>query len=303
MPHPLIIALAADENYLDGLAGTLAGVVRSAPGAHIRAVILDCGIADESWRDFKRTVLPRLRTLELQRLPVHPEQLQVFAPDTRVRSLNNSTYTRMLLPELLPDCDRVLYLDCDLLVNADLRELVSLPLDDALAGEVPENHLPLLEQNITQGILSADEASLPAFNSGVLLMDLAAMRGADLLGHVAGLLPKLQGKLQSQAVLNYLLRGRWKAVPARWNRQRFITEHFSLYHDHPGSVWHFIGKMKPWHFDPPHMRGLVADFHRDIIASGWKPRLRGTWKPLSPAWRDFAKASRAFTLRHTRSLE
>lgn len=117
----------------------------------------------------------------------------MFAPDTRVRSLNNSTYTRMLLPELLPDCDRVLYLDCDLLVNADLRELVSLPLDYALAEAAPENHLPLLEQNITQGILSADEASLPAFNSGVLLMDLAAMRGADLPGHVAGLLPKITG--------------------------------------------------------------------------------------------------------------
>lgn len=293
----LPIAVAADENYLDGLAGTLGGVLRSASGARIHTVVLDCGIQDSTWATFQQVLQSRFTNLDLVRLPVDPTWLQPFSPETRVRNLNNSTYARLLLPELLPHLDRILYLDCDLLVDADLRLLFDTPLEGALVGATPEAHLPSLGQNVSANLLSPADASLPAFNSGVLLMDLAALRGANLVGPVTDLIPRMQSRLQSQAVMNYLLRGRWKPIPVRWNRQHFITENFSLYRDHPGSLWHFIGKMKPWHFDPRFMRGLIADFHRDIVSTGWIPRHRGDSRPLSSAWRDSLKAARAFSLR------
>lgn len=297
MPQPLPIALAADENYLDGLAGTLGGIVRCAPGTAFHAVILDSGILDDSWRRFERAVCSRLQTLTLRRLPIRPDQLQRFAPEVRALNLNNATYSRLLVPELLTDFDRILYLDCDLLIDANLRELFNRPLHGALAAAAPEKHLPLLGQNVTQGMIASHETSLPAFNAGVMLLNLAAMREARLLESSAGLIPELQGRLQSQAVLNYLLKGRWESLPVRWNRQHFLTDKFSLHRDRSDSVWHFVGKIKPWHFNPSRVHGMVADFHRDILASGWSLAVAGGRQHLGSAWREFFKASRARSLR------
>lgn len=302
MTLPLSIALASDENYLDGLVGTLSGAVQSTSNTTINAVILDCGIYDDSWLELELTLSTAYPQLTLSRKHIHPDQLAVFNPTNETRRLNNSSYARLLLPELLPDLSRVIYLDCDLHIDADLRALYAAPLDGFLVGAVPESHLPRLDQSIPISALSETDQSLPAFNAGVMVMDLSAMRHDNLVERINAPFDSSQWKLQDQSILNYLLRRKWKALPTQWNRQRFVTENFSVYRDYPNSIWHFIGKMKPWNFDPQHMRGIVSDFHRDVLKSGWMPRQKGSWQPLSPAWRDIAKGTRAFALRNFRSL-
>jgi lipopolysaccharide biosynthesis glycosyltransferase len=294
----LTLAFASDENYLDGLVGTLSGVARSAPGATIRAYVLDCGIQDAGWREMEQTLRTRFSGLELVRHVIEPNQLSAFNPQNQNNRLNNSAYARLLLPELLPDTERIIYLDCDLMVDADLRPLFITQLEGALIGAVADGHLPLLVQNVLPELIPPAEKDSLAFNSGVLLMDLAAMRRAGLIAEIRSAPPFLSQKMQDQASLNLALMSRWKKLPTRWNHQRFVTEHFSIYRDYSDTVWHFIGKMKPWHFEPHHARGLMAEFQRDIITTGWKPRQKGTWRTLSPAWRDFLKASHAFACRH-----
>jgi lipopolysaccharide biosynthesis glycosyltransferase len=298
---PLSIALASDEGYIDGLVGTLSGVARSARGKIIQAIILDCGLADADWRKLSRHLAASFSHLHLIRQIISPDRLQIFNPHNRIIRLTNSAYARLLLPELLLHQARIVYLDCDLFVDADLTPLFTIPLDGALVAAVQDNHLGTLGQIIPHAGLTATELKLPAFNSGVMLMDLAALRGINLAAQISAFPPSFQGKLQDQGALNYLLRRKWKPLPAKWNRQKFVTENFSIYRDSPDSVWHFIGKMKPWHFAPQHARGLMADFQRDLIASGWPPHFRGEWRSRSPAWRDSIKATRAFTLRMLRT--
>lgn len=302
MNPPLTLALGSDENYLDGLVGTLSGVARSTSADPIHAVILDCGILDSSWTLLEQTLRTAFPHLSLRRLPIRSEQLQAFNLTQASLRLNNSAYARILLPELLPDCDRILYLDCDLLVDADLRPLFNTPLEGMLVGAVPECHSALLGKSIPRHLLTDAEAARITFNSGVLLLDLAGLREADIIGRIRVLPAEFYSIHMDQAVLNYVLHDRWKRLPLRWNRQCFVTENFSIYRDQPGSVWHFIGKMKPWHFQPSAMRGLMADFHRNLVFTGWTPRLAGKWRPLSPAWRDAVKAARAFVLRLARAL-
>ena len=302
MTSPISIALSSDENYLDGLVGTLSGAIRSTPDTLINAVILDCGIHNDSWHSLEHTLSAAYPQLTLLRQPIHPDQLTIFNPSNEKRRLNNSSYARFLLPELLLKHNRIIYLDSDLHIDADLRPLYSTPLDGTLVGAVTEAHLPRLDQCISPNALSDDDKKLPAFNAGVMIMDLSAMRRTKLIEQIIALPDSIQNKMQDQSILNYLLRRKWKSLPIRWNRQRFVTENFSIYRDYPGTIWHFIGKMKPWHFDPRHMRGIVADFHRDVVNSGWVPRQKGSWRPLSPAWRDLTKRTRAFSLRNLRRL-
>lgn len=296
------IALAADEGYLDGLAGTLVGIAQRAPLSLFHTYILDCGITDASWREFERSLSSRWQNIQLWRIPINDAKLQKFAPLIRSRGLNNATYARFLLSDLLPEVDRIIYLDCDLVVDTDLNALFLTSLDGALAGAVAENHLSLLTQNIPRELIASTDRDLPAFNAGVLLLDLAMMRQANLFESIMDLIPQMQSRLQSQAVLNFIFLRRWKALPQRWNRQKFVTENFSIHRDFPDSVWHFIGKIKPWHFAPNHRRGLVGDFHLNLDKSGWSPQFPGSITLQDSTWRETLKSTRAFTLRKLRAL-
>ena len=290
---PLTVALASDAGYIDGLVGTLAGVARHAPPTHIRALILDCGIAAADLQDLHDCVRRNFPKLELTHLPVSAGQLEAFNPAARQKRLNNSAYARLLLAQMMPDLDRVLYLDCDLYVDADLTPLYEIPLDGAPIGAARENHLTTLGKTLPADLIAPELASLSAFNSGVMVMDLQALRNSSLLADIMTHATEAQSKLQDQALLNHALIGRWKEVPARWNRQRFVTENFSIYRDYPNSVWHFIGKMKPWHYADKHARGLVADFLSNLHDAGWQRRQDGRWRPLSSSWRDGAKSVQA----------
>jgi lipopolysaccharide biosynthesis glycosyltransferase len=302
MKSVLQVALGSDENYLDGLVGTLNGVARRASADEVLAVVLDCGIAEESWREMEGVLRGRHPRLVLRRERTGAERLAVFNRARHEHRLNDTSYARLLLPELLPDLERVVYLDCDMLVDADLTPLMERDLGGAPWGAVAEQHIPKLGQNVEVERLSAEEAGWRAFNTGLLVLDLGAMRREGFLEQVLKLGEMGRWAYQDQALLNYIGRGRWHGLPARWNRQLFVTENFSIYRDRPESVWHFIGKMKPWHFVIGEARGLMADFQAEWAECGWVPRAKGRWRPKSPAWRDGVKATRAAALRAARSV-
>lgn len=80
---------------------------------------------------------------------------------------------RLLLPELLPEYDKILYLDCDIVVRQDMGRLYrETALDDCWLGVVFE--APIEQQAERFRALGCDPDRY--FNSGFLLMNLARMR-------------------------------------------------------------------------------------------------------------------------------
>lgn len=80
---------------------------------------------------------------------------------------------RCLLADLLPNEDKVLYLDCDTIVRASLNSLFSTDLKDNLVGVV---------EDVSKSKQNAERISLTDnfyFNSGVLLINLKAWRKTD----------------------------------------------------------------------------------------------------------------------------
>lgn len=290
------LALAADQSYLDGLVLALAGAAFAAPGAAFHAYVLDCGIADDQWLRLDNLVSQRLPRMQCTRIPVSGHRLESFAPPVRRLQLNNSTYARCLLAELLPEVDRVIHLDCDLLIDADLSHMFTLDLADHLVGAVPDRNVPLLARTLPDWDLTEHEKRMPAFNAGVMLMDLAALRKSDWIAALAPSIPRLQSVLQSQAVLNCALRNRWLSLPARWNRQFHLNQVFSPHRDKPDSIWHMFGRIKPWHFSPHRAAGIVADCHRLWRKCGWAPINSGHMR-LPDGPREKLKAARAYLLR------
>ncbi|AIR09843.1 Putative bifunctional glycosyl transferase, family 8 [Ligilactobacillus salivarius] len=85
----------------------------------------------------------------------------------------------MLLPELLPDVKRILYLDVDMLILDSLGELYRTDLGNNILGVVRD--FPFTNDKSSWSYFLLGEFGNRYFNSGMLLMDLVAMRENNIV--------------------------------------------------------------------------------------------------------------------------
>lgn len=213
------------------------------------------------------------------RLTCHPIDAGAFTDLPAMNRIPPLMWYRVLLPELLPELDRILYLDCDTLVRADLSALWQTDL----AGRYVAATDNVLERNYAD---RAERLGLPRgqryFNSGVLLFNLAKMR-QDRCSRALLDFGRSAGATlvwPDQDALNAVLGSRRVTLHPRWNCQN------TLYY-FPGrsaavfgsavvreavrapAIMHFEGPglAKPWHY-------LCKHPHR---AEYWQHRARTPW--------------------------
>lgn len=197
----------------------------------------------------------------------------------QVGSYAQAVWSRLYLPQLLPQLDRILYLDVDIVVLQSLEPLLATDLGDAWMGVVAHTgagvaaqlgHLPELARH-------------PYFNSGVLLMDLARLREIDLLGRARACAQAQAARLAwpDQDVLNLVCAGHVRYLHPRWNALAdlwleppprhpvagYTPEQLDYARASP-AVLHFDGSVdvKPWHYRSLHP-------HRELyrLARGQTP--------------------------------
>lgn len=148
---------------------------------------------------------------------VTPAMLSRFPGNPR---FGLEAWYRVLLPELLPEVERVLYLDADTLVLAPLRPLWETDLGERIAAAV---HNPMYAF-LDAGFMAALGLGSPRdyFNSGVLLLDLKRWRQAGLsaeLNRFVASYGEVQNWPDQNALNAVLCRGRCLLLSPVWNAQ------------------------------------------------------------------------------------
>lgn len=162
---------------------------------------------------------------------------------------------RLLLPELLPQYERIVYIDCDVIVRQDIGALYrETDLGDNWLGVVFE--APIEQQAERFRALGCDPQRY--FNSGFLLMNLAQMRKDGVSGKLleACRVPYLE--FPDQDALNQVCQGRVLPLSPLYNgiRTFFIPKYKADFIRQYGSekLWrqvqheatiHYTGG-KPW---------------------------------------------------------
>ena len=121
---------------------------------------------------------------------------------------------RLLLPELLPELDKVVYIDCDVVVRQDLASLYSdTDLGDSLLAAVYE--APVENQAERWEALGCNARQY--FNSGFLVMNLARMREEGTSAKLLDVLKADYLEFPDQDALNIVCQGRVKALSPVYN--------------------------------------------------------------------------------------
>jgi lipopolysaccharide biosynthesis glycosyltransferase len=209
---------------------------------------------------------------------------------------------RVLLPQLLPELDRILYLDADTLAVDRLDALWNTELGDHYVAAV-DNVLERRNARRPAELGLAPEQGY--FNSGVLLLNLAAMRrdgcSAEIMQYARSMGTRLLWP--DQDALNVVLGRRRIRLAPRWNCQNsfyFLPERYQVFTAEelratlaaPG-ILHFEGPplFKPWSWNCRHPRQQLYLEHRAQTpwpmpppAAGnlWEQLLRATPLPLLP---------------------
>lgn len=151
------------------------------------------------------------------------------------------TLLRLLLPELI-DEDKVIYLDCDLVINMDLTELWNLNLNGkSIAGSVDEGISDTYSPGKIKKIMGAET---PYLNAGVLVMDLSKIRKEHKLfdESLDYLDAHTKAVMHDQDALNYLFINDKTVVDRKYNR---LASSVSSEEGFDDKIIHFTGK-KPW---------------------------------------------------------
>lgn len=133
------------------------------------------------------------------------------------RPLSMAAYYRLLLSSTIKtDIDKVLYLDCDIIILRDISEIFQIEINKyALAATLDQ--FPYTQQHRLQLHFPCD---VRTFCSGVMLINLKYWRVNNV---EEGLLEYAKRHrevvyLHDQDVLNYYFKDDWFWLPPKWNR-------------------------------------------------------------------------------------
>lgn len=170
---------------------------------------------------------------------------------------------RLLLPELVA-AGKVIYLDCDIVVTLDIRELWELDLQGKPVAAVRDPGMPTFPEAVRQQVCSTGVALERYFNSGVLVMDLQLIRREYRLFQqaIAYLQRYPQSVFHDQDALNLLFQAQYLQIDSRFNNIvcRATPREFGQ-----PAIWHYAGG-KPWDY---------YSSERDMLY--WKALLLTPW--------------------------
>ncbi|WP_294590390.1 glycosyltransferase family 8 protein [uncultured Bacteroides sp.] len=180
--------------------------------------------------------------------------------------LTIATYYRLFMAKVLPkEIDKVLYLDCDIVIDGSLKELWNTNLDNyALAGieEMGWHSNDVFER------LGFDK-KYGYFNAGVILVNLKYWREQHLTEKFVDYLALNSARLKAhdQDVLNAVLHNKSLHVSCKWNVETgFCLHEFLKIHNFDPQllriirkpiIIHYTWKPKPWEKKSKHPFRIV----------------------------------------------
>ena len=239
------LCFSSDNNYVQHLTVALASVFhhRSASD-ELSICVLDGGISESN----KSMLLAFAEKsgAALRFISVGDDAFMDAPIQTRNGEhshITKAAYYRLLLAEVLPDVDKVIYLDCDLVCRSSLAGLYGMDMGlDWIRGVVDID-----EERHTRR-LGLDRYIC----SGVLLLNLRAWREHGVQQMCLNFLQEHPERivLHDQDVLNVVCREHLSYVDKTWDAQACNTRQgrASGFNDiaRTANIVHFIGGRKPW---------------------------------------------------------
>ena len=233
----IAVCFGCDNNYVQHLAATISSILKSKnENEFLNFYIIDGGITKQNKK--KLEFFQNNYDCKIEYVKPDMDKLKncnTFKGDY----ISLATYYRLFIPELLQKEDKVLYLDCDIIVRKPLSELYNKDFANCLILGIIDvaakyHSLRLgLKKYINAGVILINSKKMRDINSDAMIIDWINSNNEKIECH-------------DQDVINAVFNPEIKYIEDKWNAQ-VKKEHdtrFSGIKD--PSILHFISPKKPW---------------------------------------------------------
>ena len=243
MKQVVPIFFAADENYVPFLSVTLVSIKKYAnPETEYKIHVLYTGELAENAEKIKEMQTENI-SVTFNDISDKASQIQGVM---RCRDYYTSAiYFRLFIPDLFPQYEKAIYLDCDVVLLDDVANLLKVDIGNNYIGAVADRAVAEVEpfRQYVKNALDIDAEKY--FNSGVIVLNLKQLRKIDFYQTFYGILDSYDFVVApDQDCLNLICKDKVYYFGEEWNKMPIGGAH-----EQTPKLVHYNLAMKPWHYD------------------------------------------------------
>lgn len=254
------VVFAANDAYSPYLATVIESVIEhAAANRNYNLVVLHSSISLAN-QETIASLCQNFKNIRIQYIDLTEE---IFNKDFYIggkEGLTAETYYRLYIPQVLPHCKKVVYLDCDMVVLTDIAELYDTDLSGMLFASVPDYgsigkyYMPENPQRLYWDTVLHLVNPEEYFCAGMLVINVEELQkiGSNAIVKLA---QERDWQKHDQDVLNILGIGKTKCMPIEWDVLKVFDEIqylpeslLSQVHqaETAPKIVHFSSRYKPW---------------------------------------------------------
>lgn len=248
---------STNENFAPHIAVSITSLLENNSSREIAVHILHSDLSEETIARLS-AFENRYKNAKIVFHKIDETRFEKFA--LSIDYITKETYYRYLIAELLPNVDKILYLDGDTIVNGDISELFDIDLFGVYCAGVRDIFI--------DGSGYKKELNLDGLyiNAGVILFNLAEIRKSGIVEKLFNLTGKNDFKYQDQDAINIAFNGRIKELDCIYNFKRIHQKAFPE-KTASAKIIHYVGPNKPWkRFSLNRLKRLYFKYERIL----WK---------------------------------
>ena len=230
------ICYATNESFAPHMAVSITSLLENNASRNVVVHILHSDLSEATTARLKMFET-RYKNAKIQFHKIDDSRFEKFG--LTIGHITRETYFRYMIAEVLPNIDRVLYLDGDTIINGDISELFDTDLTSYYCAGVSDIYIESVGYKKTLGLDGL------YINAGVILFNLDEMRKTDIAEKLFKLTAENNFKYQDQDAINVAFNGKIKELDCVYNFKRAHQKAFP--EKVPSAkIVHYVGPNKPW---------------------------------------------------------
>ena len=244
MSREIPVFFSTDDNYIPYLDVAVRSLIANASkNYNYRIIVLNTGLKADNIAKVKQN---ECNGFMIDFVDISENVKDIKSRFKNVYHFSIVTYYRLFIASLFPQYDKIVYLDCDIVILGDISKLYHTELGENILGVVSDQYVCNTKEFRVYAEKAIGVNPDTYFNAGVLVISLEYFRKNRIENKFVDLISKYDFDLldPDQAYLNFLCFGKTVMLPNGWNKSP--TEAIC---EGEKNIVHYNLYKKPWQYD------------------------------------------------------
>ena len=223
--HVVMLVYDPSGTYSQHAGVVMTSIFENTHSKVIVHILHDETLTQDNRQKLIRTAERYSQSLDLIDVSEHKKHFTDTATDLARRKCTIGSLYRLFIPELMPKISKVIYLDCDIVVNLDIKEMWDIDVNDCCLAAVHDPMFETLTETVRDWLNGSSSKTF--VNAGVMIMNLDMIRQrGNLFNNAMAWIERRVHLMQysDQDVINNLFYGSIKLIDPKFNNCNPATE-------------------------------------------------------------------------------